>query len=39
MFQRVIAIRKGEIVERDGFWFCDVIPEVAVSASGDGSPR
>ena len=30
MFDRAIAIRKGEIVERDGFWFCDVLAEANV---------
>jgi uncharacterized protein (TIGR00290 family) len=26
MFSREIAIRPGEKIERDGFWFCDVLP-------------
>ena len=26
MFHRELAITAGEIVERDGFWFCDVLP-------------
>lgn len=26
MFRREIPIVTGEIVERDGFWFCDVLP-------------
>lgn len=26
MFSREIAIAPGEKVERDGFWFCDVLP-------------
>lgn len=30
MFQRAIAVRTGEIVERDGFWFCDLLPEANV---------
>jgi uncharacterized protein (TIGR00290 family) len=30
MFKRAIAVRTGEIVERDGFWFCDVLPEANV---------
>ncbi len=30
MFSRPIAIATGEKVERDGFWFCDVLPSVAV---------
>jgi len=25
-FKRRIAFTKGEIVERDGFWFCDLLP-------------
>jgi uncharacterized protein (TIGR00290 family) len=28
MFSREIAIINGEKVERDGFWFCDVLPSV-----------
>jgi uncharacterized protein (TIGR00290 family) len=31
MFSREIAIVTGKKVERDGFWFCDVLPAVAVS--------
>jgi uncharacterized protein (TIGR00290 family) len=30
MFKHAIAVRAGEIVERDGFWFCDVLPEANV---------
>jgi uncharacterized protein (TIGR00290 family) len=30
MFSREIAIMEGEKVERDGFWFCDVLPAVTV---------
>lgn len=30
MFQREIAVRTGEKVERDGFLFCDVLPEANV---------
>jgi hypothetical protein len=26
MFNREIPITSGEKVERDGFWFCDVLP-------------
>jgi uncharacterized protein (TIGR00290 family) len=26
MFSRHIAIRPGKKIERDGFWFCDVLP-------------
>ena len=29
-FNRKIAIEMGEKVERDGFWFCDVLPAVTV---------
>jgi len=29
MFSREIAIVSGEKVERDGFWFCDVLPAAA----------
>jgi hypothetical protein len=32
MFSREIPIVTGEKVERDGFWFCDVLPGVAVSS-------
>jgi uncharacterized protein (TIGR00290 family) len=28
MFKQEIAITSGEKVERDGFWFCDVLPAV-----------
>jgi len=28
MFSREIAIVTGEKVQRDGFWFCDVLPVV-----------
>jgi uncharacterized protein (TIGR00290 family) len=31
MFSHEIAIVTGKKVERDGFWFCDVLPAVAVS--------
>lgn len=30
MFDEKVAVRAGETVERDGFWFCDLIPEPAV---------
>jgi uncharacterized protein (TIGR00290 family) len=30
MFSQEIAIVTGEKVERDGFWFCDVLPAVAM---------
>ncbi|MBI4323057.1 MAG: diphthine--ammonia ligase [Candidatus Omnitrophica bacterium] len=26
IFQRPIPVAKGEIVEREGFWFCDLLP-------------
>ena len=26
IFQRPIRITRGEIVKRDGFWFCDLVP-------------
>jgi uncharacterized protein (TIGR00290 family) len=26
-FKRPVAFSKGEIVQRDGFWFCDLLPE------------
>jgi diphthamide synthase (EF-2-diphthine--ammonia ligase) len=26
MFKHNIAITVGEKIERDGFWFCDVLP-------------
>jgi hypothetical protein len=29
MFTRKIAIVTGEKVERDSFWFCDVLPASA----------
>jgi uncharacterized protein (TIGR00290 family) len=31
MFRREIAIVTGEKVERDGFWFCDVLPAATPS--------
>jgi uncharacterized protein (TIGR00290 family) len=31
MFSRELAIVTGEKVERDGFWFCDVLPAVAMA--------
>ena len=30
MFHREIAVSTGKKVERDGFWFCDVLPEANV---------
>jgi uncharacterized protein (TIGR00290 family) len=30
MFNREIAIVTGEKIERDGFWFCDVMPAVTI---------
>jgi uncharacterized protein (TIGR00290 family) len=32
MFSRDLAIVTGEKVERDGFWFCDVLPAVAAAS-------
>ncbi|HEV7519682.1 MAG TPA: ATP-binding protein [Candidatus Angelobacter sp.] len=32
MFSRDLAIVTGENVERDGFWFCDVLPAVAAAS-------
>jgi diphthamide synthase (EF-2-diphthine--ammonia ligase) len=29
MFRRPVAVRAGEVVERDGFVFADLLPEVA----------
>jgi uncharacterized protein (TIGR00290 family) len=29
IFRRPIKIRKGEVVNREGFWFCDLIPACA----------
>ena len=26
IFRRPVAVRKGEVVEREGFWFCDLLP-------------
>jgi diphthamide synthase (EF-2-diphthine--ammonia ligase) len=34
MFDRPIAARLGELVERDGFVFADVVPEQAAAACG-----
>lgn len=27
MFRKPLAVKKGEVVERDGFWYADVLPE------------
>jgi uncharacterized protein (TIGR00290 family) len=32
MFSRQLPIRTGETVERDGFWYCDVLAAVALSS-------
>ncbi|HEV7551306.1 MAG TPA: ATP-binding protein [Candidatus Angelobacter sp.] len=32
MFSRDLAIVTGEKVERDGFWFCDVLPAVTAAS-------
>ena len=44
MFARPIEVRRGEVVERSGFVFCDLLPgDVARATSGDaprgGMPR
>ncbi|MBZ5505831.1 MAG: adenine nucleotide alpha hydrolase [Acidobacteriia bacterium] len=31
MFSRELAIATGEKVERDGFWFCDVLPAITTA--------
>ena len=31
MFSRELAIATGEKVERDGFWFCDVLPAITTT--------
>ena len=28
-FKQLVPFSKGEIVQRDGFWFCDLLPECA----------
>lgn len=35
MFDREIPVVAGDRVERDGFWFCDVLPAVATRAIGN----
>jgi uncharacterized protein (TIGR00290 family) len=32
MFAAPLAIRKGEVIERDGFWFADVLPAASAPA-------
>ncbi|HYG76048.1 MAG TPA: ATP-binding protein [Planctomycetota bacterium] len=27
MFSQPVAVKTGETVERDGFWFCDILPQ------------
>lgn len=37
IFSRPVALEKGEVVERDGFWFCDLLPaskDVVASTAG-----
>lgn len=29
IFRRPIAVERGELVERDGFWYCDLLPKGA----------
>jgi uncharacterized protein (TIGR00290 family) len=38
MFDREIPVVTGERVERDGFWFCDVLPRT-IAAAQNGSSR
>jgi uncharacterized protein (TIGR00290 family) len=35
MFGQEINISQGEKVERDGFWFCDLLPAATPALSGD----
>ena len=35
MFSQEIKISQGEKVERDGFWFCDLLPAATPMVSGD----
>jgi uncharacterized protein (TIGR00290 family) len=32
LFRRPVAVARGEIVERDGFWFCDLLPASEATA-------
>lgn len=27
IFKHPVAVRRGEVLERDGFWYCDLLPE------------
>jgi uncharacterized protein (TIGR00290 family) len=36
MFDREIPVVRGERVERDGFWFCDVMPAEVAPGIGEG---
>ena len=39
IFRRPLAISVGEVVERDGFWFCDLLPAAGAGAAGNLSGR
>lgn len=30
IFTRPVSVQRGEVVERDGFWFCDLLPGASV---------
>jgi len=33
IFRHAVRVRRGELVERDGFWFCDLLPEAMHASS------
>lgn len=39
VFARPVPVRRGEVVERDGFWFADLLPGDAPPAGLDRSAR
>ena len=39
IFRRPLAVSVGEVVERDGFWFCDLLPAAGAGAAGNLSGR
>ena len=39
IFGRPLAVSVGEVVERDGFWFCDLLPAAGAGAAGNLSGR
>jgi len=39
IFRRPLAVSVGEVVERDGFWFCDLLPAARDGAAGNLSGR